>query len=126
MVGHVKQLRSAVANMFIIARYCSCVTKWANRSATGPRYAFPSVSYVPLPFTAAGISLAEAGDRDGKPESTAAVDRALDADRAAVFLDDPLDDRQSQPGARAAEILRRVSAEERLEDVRDILRADAD
>src|SRR5947207_2937543 len=104
----------------------SIVTTWANRSATGPRYGFPSVRYVPLPFIAAGISLVEAGDRDGKPESTAAVDRALDADRAAVFLDDPLDDRKAQPGARAAEILRRVSAEERLEDVRDILRADAD
>src|SRR6476660_6651933 len=40
MAGHVKHLRSAVEDMFIIARYYSCVTKWANRSATGPRYVF--------------------------------------------------------------------------------------
>ena len=48
--------------------------------------------------------------------------RALGVDRAAVVLDDAVDERQPQPGADA---VARLGGEERIEDARQVLGADA-
>src|SRR5947207_2173827 len=65
-------------------------------------------------------------DRQREEEGAPAVDRALDADRAAVLLDDPLDDRQPQPGALTIGVLGRAGTVERVEDVWHVVRRDAD
>ena len=62
------------------------------------------------------------GEPDGERRPTAG--RALDVDRAAVQVDERLDDRQSEPGAGAAALVRRA-AEEAIEEPARLLRRDA-
>ena len=66
------------------------------------------------------------GDRQVNDELAAAALGALDLDRAAVSLDDALDERQAEPGALNLRRDRRWRAIERFEDVRLIGGRDAD
>src|SRR5205085_2206560 len=58
--------------------------------------------------------------RQSEPDAGAALLGALDPDAAAVRLDDPLRDRQPQPGAAGGPRPRFLAAVEALEDPRQI------
>src|SRR5581483_10942410 len=62
--------------------------------------------------------------REGDPERRALARQALAGDLAAVGGDDFLDDRQPQPGAGLVAVP--GDTEEAVEDVRQVLRRDAD
>src|SRR4051794_23210287 len=61
------------------------------------------------------------GGRHGEPERRAATRHALNADPAAVQLDNLLDNRQAQPAATIWELGRLSAAVERLPDPLDLL-----
>src|SRR5262249_37712096 len=63
---------------------------------------------------------------DGHPEGAAEPRAALDADAAAHLLDDPLADREPEPGAAEAPRRAGVDLEELLEQHRDLGLGDAD
>src|SRR6185312_4256427 len=62
------------------------------------------------------------GDRDSEREGCALADLALDADRSAMCLHDPLHDRESETGARATLAVRLPEA---VEHVREVVGGDA-
>src|SRR5579859_5536950 len=89
-----------------------------------PRFPHPSVPR--KRGVREGGDLALAADRQAHLDARALPRAALDADAAAVELDEPLDDRQAETGA---VVLARVGAarlEERVAEPREVVGRDAD